>query len=213
MEFTAIDFETANSSRTSPCSLGIVSVKDFNIESEKYYLINPEEEFDRLNIYIHGITSDMVIGKPNFKELWPEIEKYFEGKFVIAHCAAFDMSVLRNTLDKYSIRYPNFRYSCTNILSKKVWHDFENYKLDTISNYLNIKFNHHNAVEDARAAALIFNEIMRKNDTDDFEKLHSLLRVKIGMVYNRGYKPAKIMDKRSSRKTNTENIRTKRNRI
>lgn len=193
MNFVAIDFETANSNRTSPCSLGIIEIKDGNIINEKYYLIDPEERFDTFNIYLHGITPDIIEGKPNFKILWPEIKRYFENKFVIAHNAAFDISVLRRTLDKYFIEYPNFRYSCTEILSKKTWNNLINYKLDTIAGLLEIKFKHHNAAEDAKTAAFIMKEIFKINNTVDFDDLHEALKVKIGCVYPGGYKPAKVI--------------------
>lgn len=42
MEFTAIDFETANASRDSACAIGLVTVKDGRIIDEYYKLIKPK---------------------------------------------------------------------------------------------------------------------------------------------------------------------------
>ena len=42
MEFTAIDFETANASRDSACAIGLVTVKDGVIVDEYYHLIRPK---------------------------------------------------------------------------------------------------------------------------------------------------------------------------
>lgn len=190
MEYTVIDFETANSNRSSVCSLGLVKVKEGKIIEEQSYLINPEEEFDSFNIYINGITPEMVTDKPNFKDCWPKIKNELENGFIIAHNASFDISVLRHVLDKYKMEYPHFQYSCTRILSKKTWANLTNYRLDTIASKLGIKFKHHIATEDAKATAIILNEIFKINSSNSFEDLHEKLKVKIGTIYAGGYKPA-----------------------
>lgn len=192
MEYTVIDFETANSSRSSACALGIVQVRDGKIINEINYLINPEEEFDEFNIFIHGITPEMVKDKPTFKELWSKIKLILQDNFIIAHNAAFDISVLRHVLDKYSLEYPDFKYSCTRILSKKTWSNLINYKLNTIAKKLGIQFKHHDALEDSRAAAMIFEEILKINEVESMEDLHEKLKVRIGQVYQGGYKPAEV---------------------
>lgn len=192
MNYYVIDFETANSKRNSACALGIIEVKDNEIINEWDYLIDPEDYFDPFNTFIHGITEYMVEGKPTLKELWPEINSILSGKIVIAHNAAFDISVLRWSLEKYNIDFPNFTYSCTRILSKKTWPSLINYKLDTIADYLGINFIHHQACEDAKATAKIFDAILKENKIDDFEELHKELKVKIGSIYKDGYSPAEV---------------------
>lgn len=84
MRYFVIDFETANSKRTSSCALGIVEVISGKIINSWDYLINPEEKFDNFNIYIHGITEDMVKDKPTFPELWPKIKEILENNIIIA---------------------------------------------------------------------------------------------------------------------------------
>lgn len=203
MTFMAIDFETANSSRTSACALGIIEVKDGEILNEYSYLINPEEDFDDFNIYIHGITPDMIKDKPTFPQVWNEIKSILQSSdLIIAHNASFDISVLRHVLNKYNLDYPEFHYSCTRILSKKTWQSFINYKLDTVANYLNIKFKHHEAISDARAASKVFNKILETNNTNNIEELHNKLRVNIGHIFKDGYKPSEI-------KSSSYNIRVK----
>ena len=44
-DFAAIDFETANNSRTSVCSIGIVIYRDGKKTDEFYSLIKPEPEY------------------------------------------------------------------------------------------------------------------------------------------------------------------------
>ena len=63
LDFTAIDFETANGSRASACSVGLVKVRDGRVVDKTGWLIRPpagHDEFAPWNITIHGITADMV---------------------------------------------------------------------------------------------------------------------------------------------------------
>lgn len=192
MHYFVIDFETANSSRTSVCALGIVEVYNGNLLNKWDYLINPEEDFDGFNIYIHGISPDMVEDKPTFPEIWADVKQILANQIVIAHNASFDMSVLRHVLDKYQIEYPTFKYSCTRILSKKTWPNLVNYKLDTIANLLKIDFIHHQACEDAIATSKVFEKILEVNSIDNFEELHTNLKVKNGELFPNSYKACEV---------------------
>ena len=192
MHYFVIDFETANSSRTSACALGIIEIDNGNILNKWDYLINPEEDFDGFNIYIHGISPDMVEDKATFPEIWTDIKQILANQIVIAHNASFDMSVLRHVLDKYEIEYPTFKYSCTRILSKKTWPSLVNYKLDTIANILKIDFIHHQACEDAIATAKVFEKILEVNSINNFEELHTNLKVKHGELFPNSYKPCEV---------------------
>ena len=44
-DFAAIDFETANSERSSVCSVGVVIVRDGEITDSFYSLIQPEPNY------------------------------------------------------------------------------------------------------------------------------------------------------------------------
>ncbi len=192
MNYVVIDFETANSKPESACALGIIEVCDGNIINEKDFLIDPEDSFDYFNSHLHGITYKTIKGKPKFYEIWTEIKDILNNKFVIAHNASYDISVLRHVLDKYNLEYPTFSYSCTRILSKKTWPNLLNYKVDTVANNLNIEFKHHQECEDAKATSKIFETILQLNNTNDITKLHENLKVKIGSISPEGYTPAKV---------------------
>ena len=60
LDFTAIDFETANSSPASACSVGLVRVRDGRIVATAGWLIRPpagHDEFQEWNTKIHGIRA------------------------------------------------------------------------------------------------------------------------------------------------------------
>ncbi|MGL6173708.1 MAG: exonuclease domain-containing protein [Cellulosilyticaceae bacterium] len=191
MDFVAIDFETANEKRHSPCSLGITVVKNNQIISEKYWLIRPHElRFNPMNIWIHGIHPETVEHKKNFKELWPEILPFLENQLVIAHNASFDISVLRRTLDLYNIPYPSFQYCCTMVMSRHFYYYLENAKLNTVNQHLGYHFNHHDARADATACANILLAIATELNVSTIEALTVQVGTKIGEVFERGYTPA-----------------------
>lgn len=156
MEFVAIDFETANEKRNSPCSIGIVIVKNGEIVEKVQHLIKPKEmRFMPINIAIHGIRPHMVQDELEFDKVWEKIKYYFKDNLVIAHNASFDISVLRNTLKLYGIEMPRFQYTCTMKLSKNFYSNIDNAKLNTVNNFLGYKFQHHDALADAMACSNI----------------------------------------------------------
>ena len=74
LDFTAIDFETANKYANSACSLAAVTMHDDICTDEAYTLIKPPfMVFSPDNIRIHGITPEQVEQKPHFDVLWEEI--------------------------------------------------------------------------------------------------------------------------------------------
>lgn len=192
MNFTAIDFETANEKRASACAIGITLVKNGKIAEQAYHLIRPPElYFNPINISIHGITRNDVDDKPTFSELWPSIKQYFENRLVIAHNASFDMSVLRSTLDNYAIPYPELSYGCTLIMSRKHWPDQRGYSLNVIADLLNIEFQHHHAMEDSLVCAQIALNILNSNMANSLKELSAMLGFSYGSLFNGGYKPAR----------------------
>ncbi|MDF2725149.1 MAG: Exonuclease RNase and polymerase [Paenibacillus sp.] len=155
MDFVAIDFETANRNSSSACALGIVEVKDGVIGDERYWLINPGEPFDDACIDVHGITPEMVEGKPTFKDIWPEIAPVLRGKPIVAHNAPFDIAVLRQCLLKAGIKPQRLTTYCTYQLGKALLPGLDNHRLNTVADFFHIPLNHHDALDDARAAARI----------------------------------------------------------
>jgi DNA polymerase III subunit epsilon len=191
MNFITIDFETATSQRDSPCEIGLTFVENGQIVETKSWLIKPMyDDFDYFNILIHGIRPEHVADKPEFNELWNEIAPLIENKFLIAHNAGFDISVLRRTLEAYQLPLPTLNYSCSYIFSKKVWQGLPAYDLKTLCKVNNIDLKHHRAGADSRATAeltLKAFEIANVLSLDDFPEK---LKTTVGQLYNGGYSPS-----------------------
>ena len=191
MNFVAIDFETANERRNSPCSIGLVVVKNGEIIEKVHHLIKPKEmRFMPINIGIHGIRPSMVKDELEFDKVWEKIKHYFNDNLVIAHNASFDISVLRKTLELYNIEMPSFQYMCTMKLSRNFYSNLDNARLNTINNFLGYEFNHHDALEDAIACGNILLNICEEVKSTDINEISKLVGVTLGCVNENGYKPS-----------------------
>lgn len=196
MRFTAIDFETANCYVGSICAVGLAVVEGDTIVEKKYWLVRPHgnhDYFDSFNIYIHGITPDMVKDADSWDTLYDtEILPRISGTLVAAHNAAFDMSALRHVLDAYGMEYPTTRYICTCKAARKTWDNLDNHKLNTVSDHLHFEFQHHNALEDALACANILLAVQREKNAYNAEELAKALGMKIGTLAPGGYTPCSV---------------------
>jgi DNA polymerase III subunit epsilon len=180
MEFVAIDFETANRYMHSACSLGMAIVNDLNIIDTRYRLIRPPDMyFHPINISVHGIKPDDVRNEPQFHRYWKSIRNYIDNKLVIAHNAAFDVSVLRSVLNHYGLSYPTFNYTCSCKIARKVWRGLESYNLHAVSDHLGIELQHHNALSDSIACAKIAIKAFDTMDIKTIDDIKNKLKVKV----------------------------------
>lgn len=191
MDFIAIDFETANEKRNSPCSIGLVVIKEGKIVEKIHYLIKPKEmRFMPINIGIHGIRPAMVQNEPEFDVIWNKIKHHFNDSLIVAHNASFDISVLRNTLELYNIDMPNLNYICTMKLSRNFYKQLDNAKLNTVNKFLGYEFNHHDALADAIACSNILLNISKELGIKEVSEISRLTGVTLGSLYKGGYIPS-----------------------
>ncbi|MDO3408348.1 exonuclease domain-containing protein [Saccharibacillus sp. CPCC 101409] len=187
MDFVAIDFETANSRRASVCAVGLVEVKNGEIVDEYYSLVNPHDDFDSFCIAVHGITPDQVKNSPSFADIWPELRSRIEDRVLVAHNASFDMSVLRRSAEQHNLDLPHIQYMCSCLLARKIWPDMPNHKLNTVTRELGLSsFKHHDAIEDARAAARIFLRCSLAGEAGDCGGLAERYGYRIGQILRSG---------------------------
>lgn len=197
MNFVAIDFETANAKRTSACSVGIAIVEDDKIVKTKSYYIKPEPfEFNPYNVIINGIAEDDVINAPNFDTVWESIKPFCYNKTLVAHNAAFDMSVLRYSLDFYDLPYPRTDYICTLQLAKALLPNLGCYRLNFLCARYGIAFKHHDACEDAVACAELLIKLCDEFKINSQEEFVSKEILRPGEIYGNSYRPCRLLSKK-----------------
>lgn len=187
-EFVALDFETANASRDSACSLGLVKCRGREIVAVDSFLIRPKVNvFCSFNTAIHGITAAQVEDEPTFDALWERFTAFVGDAPLVAHNASFDMSVLRGLLDSYGIACPSLSYACSVQISKRTWPDLPRYKLSVVAGHLGIDFVHHDALEDASACARIALAAMDIHGAAGLIPLAEGLGIRPGRLFPGGY--------------------------
>lgn len=179
MNFTAIDFETANNYMNSACSVAVVRVENGVITASAHQLLKPYKMyFNPIHISIHGIRPQDVRDMPTFAEYWPELRPWLDGQTVIAHSAAFDVSVLKALMSSYSLEKAEFEYFCSCVIARKIWPELANHRLSTVAGHINCEFRHHDALEDARACAMVVLQALRQKQAVSFGQLAKMLLLK-----------------------------------
>jgi DNA polymerase III epsilon subunit-like protein len=185
LDFCAIDFETANSFRGSPCAVGLARVLNGRVTDTHRRLMRPPEGYDdfaAFNVKLHGITRNMVAREPRFGDILPEIVAFADGLPFVAHNAAFDMSVIRNACGASEISWPQASYTCTLVLSRLTW-KLLSYSLPWVAETAGVELdNHHDPEADALAAASIMVAIAREHGAASLEELLSATGVQLGSL-------------------------------
>ena len=161
-DFAAIDFETANASPTSVCSVGVVIVREGEIVDSFYSLIHPEPNYYYYwNTQVHGLTDADTSEAPLFPDVWRQIAPMVEGLPLVAHNKQFDERCLKAVFRCYRMDYPDYTFYCTCRASHKAFPHAANHQLHTISELCGYHLdNHHHALADAEACAWIAREIL-----------------------------------------------------
>ncbi|GAA1362509.1 hypothetical protein GCM10009596_22130 [Arthrobacter rhombi] len=183
LDFTAIDFETANGFRGSACSVGLSRVRDGVIVEETQWLMRPPagfDHFDPRNVQIHGITADMVARAPRFGELFAPLAAFIGSDTLVAHNAAFDLGVIRSALEVSELAGPAYDFACTVKLARKTY-SLESYSLPFVAEAAGAPMtNHHDALADARACASIMIDVGHRHAADSVSAAATATRVAMG---------------------------------
>lgn len=149
VNFTAVDFETANGQLNSICQVGLVRVENGQIVKELDILVQPPNNaYHWGNTKVHGLRSVDTAQAPAFKDVWEHMKPYIVNQLFVAHNVQFDAGCLRATLAYYNLPVPIFNTQCTVKIYKR--------NLKFLADQYGIPLNHHNALSDARACAYLY---------------------------------------------------------
>ena len=174
LNFTAIDFETANGSAASPCAVGLVKVSEGKIVDTFATLIqppHPNDWFSEFNIKVHGIRPADVADAPTWPEALEIMLSFIGQDTLVAHNAGFDMGVLRESARLVDAELPSLDYACSLMIARKTYH-LESYRLNAVAYAIgHEEFDHHDALADSDACARIIIHAADRHGVDDLAAL------------------------------------------
>ena len=167
IDFVAIDVETANADMASICQIGVAKYINGVLTEEWSSLVDPEDNFDYINIAIHGITEDDVAGKPTFPEVASQLGSFLNGTVCVSH-THFDRVSISRVLAKYCLSDFDTTWLDSARVARRTWEEFAwgGYGLASVCNKIGYEFKHHDALEDAKASGHVLLAAIEKTGLD-----------------------------------------------
>jgi len=185
LDFTAIDFETANNSPASACSVGLVKVRDGRVVDSAYWLIRPpfgHDAFLEWNVRIHGIMAADVTDALLWSEQLHDLQSFAENDVLVAHNAGFDMGVIAAASAASFVPTPTYDYLCSLQVARRTYH-LDSYKLPSAAMAAGFEdFTHHNALADAEACAAIIVHAADRHGASDVAELATAVGAQLKRV-------------------------------
>ncbi|SFQ78273.1 3'-5' exonuclease [Donghicola eburneus] len=154
--FFALDVETANHDRASICQVGVACVRPDDSIETWVTLVNPQTETWRFT-YLHGINAEMTRGAPTIGEVLTMLEGLLSGRTVYQH-SGFDRSAIRAACVGLGRSEPDWIWKDSVGIARTAWPELNGnggHGLASLKQHLGLRFEHHDAGEDARAAAQV----------------------------------------------------------
>ncbi|MGV2901460.1 3'-5' exonuclease [Microbacterium sp. AGC62] len=182
LDFTAIDFETANSSPASACSVGLVRVRGGEVVATTGWLIQPppgHDEFQEWNVRIHGIQPEDVLSAATWVDQFDRLCAFAGADVLVAHNAGFDLNVLRRASEATGQPCPPYRSLCSLQVARKTY-VLDSYRLPVAAAAAGFEeFAHHDALADARACAQIVIDAAARAGAADVFALADALSLRV----------------------------------
>jgi len=164
-QYVALDVETTGLSPQNGdrvIEIGAVAIENQSIIAEFSSLIDIDKRIPWQVQQVHGITNEMLEGEPKPDEVWSEFYNFITKSTLVAHNASFDVGFLRHEFALLGMSLNN-RFLCTLKMSRKLYPDLSNHKLETVGRYLLgrscERMQRHRALDDAKLAAMIWLEM------------------------------------------------------
>lgn len=154
--FLAIDVETANHDRASICQIGVACVRPDNTIETWVTYIDPEVDHWAFTD-LHKISARTVQTAPRFHEVLPILKDALREQIVYQH-SNFDRSAIKAACRANGLPEPAWDWHDSVQVSRSAWPELKGnggHGLASLKTHLGLSFEHHDAGEDARAAAEI----------------------------------------------------------
>jgi DNA polymerase-3 subunit epsilon len=161
LSFTVFDTETTGlnpSDGDQIIQIGATRIVNSKLLKQESFeqLVNPGRVIPAAGIPIHGITQDMVTGKPPITEVLPAFYAFAQDTVLVAHNAAFDMKFLQLLEPETGLVF-NHPVLDTLLLSAVVHPNQESHSLEAIAERFNVTvLGRHTALGDAFVTAEVW---------------------------------------------------------
>ncbi|AFK86828.1 MULTISPECIES: PolC-type DNA polymerase III [Thermoanaerobacterium] len=174
--FVVFDIETTGLSSINDniIEIGAVKIKNCQIVDTFETFVNPQVHISKFITKLTGITDDMVKEYPSIEEILPKFLDFIKDSILVAHNANFDVTFIKTKARNLGMEVDNPVLD-TLELSRHMYENLKNYKLDTVAQHLGVSLeNHHRAVDDAKATAEIFIKSINKLKENGIEKVNEI---------------------------------------
>ena len=155
--FIALDVETSCGDSASICQIGLACVRlDHSIHTWSAF-VDPLLPFSPFNVELHGISAKTVENAPTFAEMWPKLQLLLTRHPLVQH-SRFDEHAINAACKVHGLFRPRLSWSNSVTIARTAWPELKGnggHGLANLKQHLSLEFRHHDAGEDARAAALV----------------------------------------------------------
>jgi len=155
--FIALDVETAGKTAGGICQIGLCFVSETGRLQTYSVLIDPEEPFEPFNTDLHGISAKTIAGAGTFPTVYGALFDVLNSHSLVQH-STFDERALTLACARYGVPMITSHWTNSFIVARQAWPELKGaggHGLANLKSHLNLAFYHHDAGEDARAAAII----------------------------------------------------------
>jgi DNA polymerase-3 subunit epsilon len=161
--FIALDVETAGKSIGGICQIGLCFVSDTGSVQTYSVFVDPEEPFEPFNTELHGISAETVAEAGTFPTIYGALFDLLNAHSLVQH-STFDEKALTSACARYGLPMITSHWTNSVTVARQAWPALKGaggHGLANLKKHLELEFQHHDAGEDARAAATV---ILRAED-------------------------------------------------
>ncbi len=126
-------------------------------------LVNPQRHIPMSITRLTGISNEMVASAPNIEQKIDELIDFIGELLIVAHNASFDMGFLYTLDGNNGFKIPEYTVIYTVKLARKMITETANHKLMTLTKFLQLEHNAHDAIGDCLATAAIYQICMKRH--------------------------------------------------
>ena len=179
-EYVVFDTETTGfnaGGADQMIEIGAVKIKDGEITDRFDELIDPKRHIPDKITELTCITDEMVQGKDDEETVTKRFLEWTKDLPMVAHNAKFDISFIEMAMKKYNLGEFKNTVVDTLELSRTLDQGYARHSLSALVKRYNVPWEedaHHRADYDAEGTALVFAKMLKKLESQKFEKISDL---------------------------------------